>query len=167
VDRENKTLEEITDPARRAKLEGIQEVSFDLDEQLVAARRQLALNRNEAHAISKIAEALLGECMRITNDLKNGIYSKEETTVRVDQTKKIIEQLDKLKDESSSSTRTLSHKIEGLEAAIKSVAERFENEARKAERYQRQEEEDAAEAALRAGPKPKPKSKSRGAKRSR
>lgn len=163
--RENKTLEEIKDPARRAKLAGIQEVVFDLDEQLAEARTQLAIRRSESHAIVNVANNLLEEMKRITDGLKNGIYSKEETKVRVDQTRKITDLLNDMKNESSSSTRTLANRIEGLESAVSAASKRFESEALKAERYQRQAEEDAAELARRKAPE-KPAAK-KGANRKR
>lgn len=170
---ENKSLDEIKDPLKKAKLTGIQEVAYDLDAQLVEARTNVAQCRSEARVVNVVAMKILEECAKITKGLKDGLFTKEETRVRVDQTKKLIDVIQSYREERVAESRNSAVKLEALERAHAAVTSRFDQEARQAERWQRIHEEDEAReaanakaaAAAKKAAKKKVTKKKRGAKR--
>lgn len=148
----NKSLQEIKEPGARAKLEGIQEVSFDIDAEIASARENVGTEKMMVTAINQVATRVFGEAQAIQVAVDRGTMAPEEAKIRMEQTQRITSSIKTFEAECRAEALKAQGKLMGLEQLVLKIGKRFDDTVLKYERHQRMEAEDAEQEA----PKPPP-----------
>lgn len=148
----NETISEIGNPKSEAKLTGIQEVVFQVDQEIIANRKAIDERRGVVSAAQQIANRVRQEIDKIAGLVHAEELDHEEGKIRSEQTKAIVGVIDEIARNNSGDLTTLIGKLQGLERANELAASRFDAEVLKNERRARMDAEDA-EDDLRAEPK--------------
>jgi len=148
----NKSLQEIKEPGTRAKLEGIQEVSFDIDAEIASTRKDVDTKKMMVTAINQVANRVFGEAQAIQSAVDKGTMAPEEAKIRMEQTQRITTNIKSFEAECRAEALKAQGKLMGLEQLTLKIGKRFDDTVLKYERHQRMEAEDAEQEA----PKPPP-----------
>jgi hypothetical protein len=155
-------LDEIQDPVCRAKLKGIQESSYAMDEEIVAIRNAISEKRGVVKACDVIAARILQELNPLSKKIDDGEMEHDEAKIRSDQIKKLATVVSEIGDNNRNDYINLKGQIDGINRVSKLLEGKFNTEAAKYERQQRMLAEDDEE---KAAPVPEPKPSQKGGKK--
>jgi hypothetical protein len=150
----NESLAEIQDPVARAKLEGHQEAVFSVDAELIELRQTILKQRGAVTATDTLAQKVAQFVGVIKKRDDDGQIDHDTAKVQGDVVKELAEFMVNAAAEGRSDLSDLIGQAKGLERASRVIGQRFMNEAQKFERYQRMEEEDAADELRAEAPEP-------------
>jgi len=136
-------LNEIDDPIGRARLKGIQESSYALDDEIVKVRQSVQEKQGVVQACSLLAARVLQECQVLAKAWEEGGMEHDESKIRADQTKKIANIITQIGQTNRNDLNSLRGQIEGINRVQKLLEGRFNDEVRKIERQARMEEDEA------------------------
>ena len=156
MEAENKSIEEVKSPLTRAKLEGIQELVFDVDKEIKESQKGMTNRYAYVEAGTVIHNLIMAECLaiqaRVDKDRSTMEEAKKEMTIVTRMAGRVKEQTEAWRKEH------LTHqgKLAGLNRLAEMARIRFEAEVMKADRHARMEAEDAE---FRGTPQPEKKGK--------
>lgn len=139
----NKTLDEVKEPGTRGKLEGFQEMSFDIDTEIKTTKRDIEARKVTAQVANLLGARIFGEAQYIQGQVDKSAMLPEEAKIRMDQTRKITDMVRTFEGEMKAEAIKLSGKLSGLEHTSQLLGKRFSDTTAKYERHQRMEAEDA------------------------
>lgn len=139
----NKTLDEVKEPGTRGKLEGFQEVSFDVDTEIKNVKRDIEARKVTAQVANLLGARIFGEAQFIQGQVDKSAMLPDEAKIRMDQTRKITDMVRTFEGEMKAEAIKLSGKLSGLEQTSQLLSKRFTDTSLKYERHQRMEAEDA------------------------
>ena len=140
-------LQEIDSPKTRYKLEGYQEASYSLDEEVLKLRRAIDEKRGVVQAAAAIAKRLLQECDPIAKAARDEEMEPGEAKIRIDVVKRMSSIVQEIATKNQNDLITFQGMIQGIERSRKVIEGRFKDEVGKYERWKRIESEEADEAA--------------------
>lgn len=138
-------LSEVSDPQTRSKLEGFQETSYSIDEQIIRTRTAMEQKRGVVQAADIIATRLFQECIPVNKKVDAEEMDTTEAKIRINQIEKLVQIVRDIKAENSGDLLVLKGVIQGLQKAQAATESKFQETISKYERWQRIEAEDAEE----------------------
>lgn len=139
-------LQEIDSPQTRYKLEGYQEVSYSLDEEILRLNKAVDEKRGVVQAADVIAQRLLQECNPIAEAARDEKMEPDEAKIRISVVKQMSDIVKNIGVKNRADLITFQGMIQGIERSRKLIEGRFNDEVGKYERWKRIEAEDAEEA---------------------
>lgn len=156
----HENLSTIKDDISRAKLIGIQESVWAVQGEEDAARRQIIEKQGGINALTRCSARVATEAIRLSDEIqglvKAGNLGDKEDEVkalykeRIKQVQKTVELIDESRKETGIEKLKLEGVVEGIQRAEKASIAKFNGEAAKYERHQREEELDAEAAGAEA-----------------
>jgi len=140
---QNKSIDEVKSPETRAKLDGIQELVTDVDQEILAGRRALATKRVSADAAGSITLIIKGEVERVQAQLNKEEIGAEQARVEIAIINRLAKRIADLASDWAAESHKLEGKLLGLEHANAIASRRFNDTVQKYERHARMEAEDA------------------------
>lgn len=141
----NRSLDEVDSPQARSKLEGYQEVVFDIAKELERLDDAIERKKGVVEACGVLVKRIEQECQATMDLVDKNEMKPNEAKIRNDQTMKIIGVLRDIGERNTRDLVVMQGRREGMVSSCDVVERRFEMEKMKFERWKRMEEEDAEE----------------------
>lgn len=138
-------LSEVNDPQTRSKLEGFQETSYSIDEQIIKTKTAMEQKRGVVQAAEIIASRLFQECIPVNKQVDAEEMTPSEAKIRINQIEKLVEIVRNIKAENAGDLLVLKGVVQGLQKAQAAAEAKFQETVIKYERWQRIEAEEAEE----------------------
>jgi hypothetical protein len=138
----NVSLQEIDSIPLRNKLDGYQEMAYDLGQEVLKLRGSIEQKRGVWAGAKVIAQQLQQQLGRLAVLVDQGKMEHDEAKIRRSEGLHMIGVVHGIHDENFGEMKTLEGEVNGLTRSIDLIEQRFNAEVTKYERHKRMEEED-------------------------
>jgi len=138
-------IEDVDDPAARAKLEGLQETILEVDALIVENDRTVLIKQGKLEAIENIRDRILQQCKETQRKIRSGEIDIDNGRSVNGEWKAALELVESAKESYLAELKAVSGRLDGFRKANEISATKFKDTAAKWERWKRIAEEEAAE----------------------
>ena len=136
----NDTLKKVKDDASRAKLEGLQESVYVLDEGILKIKEGIKEKRGALFVVSELAQRVMLECNVHNQKVDKEEMSPEEAKIRISEITKIVGIIKAQGISVQGDLANLTGQIVGLEKGVANISKKFDSELAKYQRWERMQD---------------------------
>lgn len=137
--------DKVTDPVARAKLAGIQESIFSINQEMTVLKKAIDQKIGAASAIEQVGKRVFELCIPIQQTVKDGKVEPAEAKLTINGIKLSVKMCHIYEAELRKDINDMRGQVSGMERIIVKLGARFNDEAQKFERYERMEDESTDE----------------------
>jgi len=141
----NETLKEIKDDISRAKLQGLQESVDVLDAGILQIQNGLMQQQGVASVLPIIINRIMADCRDVNAEVDAENMTPEEAKIRINEITKVSNIIRGYLEETKVQIHSMNGEMKGLDKGIQNIAKKFDVEAAKYLRWERQQEEEEQE----------------------